>query len=95
VSNDKRAAAGFPALPEQPRTHAQTQEWQERWEAAKAAPVQYLSEIHASATGWYTIPKAVRLAVWVWAITVLLGVTASLFGVALWVITAGAVLSQM
>jgi hypothetical protein len=72
--------------PAQPRTANETAEWYRQYRAKLVAP---------ELTAWQSIPKPVRFAVWVWAITVIIGVAGILIGVALWVITAGALLSQM
>jgi len=46
-------------------------------------------------TAWQSVPKPVRFAVWVWAVVMIVATASFIAGLALWIITAGAVLATM
>lgn len=55
--------------------------------AAVATPgYSYIPEHVAPATGWYTVPGFVRVAVWLWALVTVLGLAAGLLFSLVWVI---------
>lgn len=53
------------------------------------------AELQAGPSGWWTVPKFIRFAVWLMAWSVVLGFAFALVSLVFWLITAGAIISQM
>lgn len=80
----------------QPRTSAEAKAWAARFHQASNGPTQYLpAEYATGARGWYTIPKAIRFAVWICAIWVIASLVGIALAAVLWGAWAVAVLSQL
>jgi hypothetical protein len=74
-----------PAEPSQPRTKDESREWADRFRAASQGPIKYLpagDEFSVTVNAWASIPKPIRFAVWLWAISVILGFVAGLITLA-------------
>jgi hypothetical protein len=55
---------------------------------------EFLPVLEARATGWQSIPKAVRFAVWVWALSIILSVIGAALAAVIWVIVLIVTFSQ-
>lgn len=82
-----------------PLTPQETADAKAAWEARRTsgAPSYTIlpATLESGARGWYTIPKPIRFAVWVWAISVIIGVLGIAVGVLVWGGALIAALSQM
>lgn len=90
MSNDKLAASGIVGRPlTKAQSQAEHDAWKARWEAAQNEPLTVLhSAVGGQASGWYTIPKPIRFAGWVWAILTIIWVAGITIGGILWLVFA-------
>lgn len=81
-------------------TPAEAEALAERFKDASVATPVYdvqpaFHEITAAPTAWKSIPTPIRFVVWVWAISVILGLIGAAVAVLVWVLAFGAAISQL
>lgn len=80
-------ATDLPAPTGTPYAEAYVQAYKAKPEVGERMPASDFLPVHvAPATGWYTVPGFVRVAVWLWALVTVLGFAAGLLFSLVWVI---------